>query len=124
MLGRRIGIENVSYYTPLGAEMGELEFINAVLAGADCDLLLDVNNIYVNSVNHGYDARAFLRGLPLERVAYLHVAGHYVEAPDLVVDTHGAPVIDPVCDLLARCLRAVRAAADAARARLQFSAAG
>lgn len=101
LLGRRIGIENVSYYTPLGAGMGELEFINAVLAGADCDLLLDVNNIHVNSINHGYDARAFLRGLPLDRVAYIHVAGHYVEAPDLVVDTHGAPVIDPVFDLLA-----------------------
>jgi uncharacterized protein (UPF0276 family) len=101
LLGRRIGVENVSYYTPLGAGMGELEFINAVLAGADCDLLLDVNNIHVNSINHGYDPRAFLRGLPLERVAYIHVAGHYVEAPDLVVDTHGAPVIDPVFDLLA-----------------------
>jgi uncharacterized protein (UPF0276 family) len=101
LLGRRIGIENVSYYTPLGAAMGELEFINAVLAGADCELLLDVNNIHVNSINHGYDARAFLRGLPLERVSYIHVAGHYVEAPDLIVDTHGAPVIDPVFDLLA-----------------------
>lgn len=101
LLGRRIAIENVSYYTPLGGEMGELEFINAVLAGADCDLLLDVNNIHVNSINHRYDARAFLHGLPRERVAYVHVAGHYVEAPDLIVDTHGAPVVDPVFALLA-----------------------
>jgi hypothetical protein len=101
LLGRRIAVENVSYYTPLGGELSELEFINAVLDGADCDLLLDVNNIHVNSVNHGYDARAFLRGLPARRVRSLHVAGHYVEAPDLIVDTHGAPVIDPVFDLLA-----------------------
>jgi uncharacterized protein (UPF0276 family) len=101
LLGRRIAIENVSYYTPLGGEMGELDFINAVLEGADCDLLLDVNNIHVNSINHRYDARAFLHGLPRERVAYIHVAGHYVEAPDLIVDTHGAPVVDPVFALLA-----------------------
>jgi uncharacterized protein (UPF0276 family) len=101
LLGRRIAVENVSYYTPLGGEMSELEFIAAVLEGADCDLLLDVNNIHVNSVNHGYDPRAFLRGLPLSRVRWLHVAGHYVEADDLIVDTHGAPVIDPVFDLLA-----------------------
>lgn len=101
LLGRRIAVENVSYYTPLGGELSELEFINAVLEGADCELLLDVNNIHVNSVNHRYDARAFLRGLPLSRVRWLHVAGHYVEAHDLIVDTHGAPVIDPVFDLLA-----------------------
>jgi uncharacterized protein (UPF0276 family) len=101
VLGRRIAIENVSYYTPLGGEMDELDFINAVLEGADCDLLLDVNNIHVNSINHRYDARDFLHGLPRERVAYVHVAGHYVEAPDLIVDTHGAPVVDPVFALLA-----------------------
>lgn len=101
ILGRRIAIENVSYYCAPGARMREIEFINAVLERADCQLLLDVNNIYVNSINHGYDAGEFLRALPAERIAYAHVAGHYVEAEDLIVDTHGADVIDPVWDLLA-----------------------
>jgi hypothetical protein len=100
IIGRRIAVENVSYYTSVGAEMREIDFINAVVEQADCDLLLDVNNIYVNSVNHRYDAREFLRALPLNRVAYVHVAGHYNEAPDLIVDTHGADVIDPVWQLL------------------------
>ena len=100
-LGRRIAIENVSYYAAPGRELREIEFINSVLAEADCDLLLDVNNIYVNAINHDYDAREFLHALPAGRVAYLHVAGHYVEADDLCVDTHGADVCDPVWDLLA-----------------------
>jgi uncharacterized protein (UPF0276 family) len=106
LIGRRMAIENVSYYTPLGgAEMSELEFVTAVLDAADCDLLLDVNNIYVNSINHRYDARTFLKALPRERVAYFHVAGHYDEAPDLIVDTHGAAVIDPVWQLLGEAYR-------------------
>lgn len=100
LLGQRIAVENISYYAQYGAEMSEIEFINAVLAEADCDLLLDVNNIFVNSVNHGYDAEAFLRALPGDRIAYIHVAGHYVEDEDLIIDTHGAPVIDPVWSLL------------------------
>ncbi|MCY3751781.1 MAG: DUF692 domain-containing protein [Gammaproteobacteria bacterium] len=98
--GRRLAIENVSYYAAPGQEMTEMEFINNVLAEADCDLLLDVNNIYVNSINHRYDAEAWLKSLPAERIAYAHVAGHYVEAEDLRVDTHGADVIDPVWKLL------------------------
>ncbi|MDZ7750923.1 MAG: DUF692 domain-containing protein [Gammaproteobacteria bacterium] len=102
ILERRIAVENVSYYAAPGREMDEIEFINAVLQEADCDLLLDVNNIYVNSVNHGYDAAAFLAALPGERVSYVHVAGHYKEADDLIVDTHGADVIDPVWALLQR----------------------
>ena len=102
VLEQRIAMENVSYYAAPGQEMEEIDFINAVLEEADCDLLLDVNNIYVNSINHGYDAETFLRRLPAERVMYFHVAGHYVEAEDLRVDTHGAPVIDPVWDLLAK----------------------
>jgi uncharacterized protein len=102
ILGRRIAIENVSYYTPVGARMSEIDFINTVLQQADCQLLLDVNNIYVNSINHRYDAEAFLRALPRERVAYFHVAGHYDEADDLKVDTHGAPLIEPVWTLLER----------------------
>ncbi len=101
ILERRIAIENASYYAaaPI-AEMDELAFIRAVLIEADCDLHLDVNNVYVNSVNHRYDPLAFIRSLPSERIVYLHVAGHYVEAPDLIVDTHGADVIDPVWTLL------------------------
>ena len=102
IIGRRIAIENVSYYAAPGREMDEIDFIRAVLDQADCDLLLDLNNIYVNSVNHGYDAEAFLAALPGERVAYCHVAGHYNEAEDLIVDTHGAAVIDRVWQLLDR----------------------
>lgn len=105
ILGQRIAVENASYYAAPGRQLREIDFINAVLAEADCDLLLDVNNIHVNSVNHGYDANAFLDALPGERVSYIHVAGHYVEAPDLLVDTHGAPIIDPVWQLLARAYR-------------------
>jgi len=100
MLGRRIAIENVSYYAAPGAEMSELDFINAVLDEADCDLLLDINNIYVNSVNHAYDPYEFLRALPGERIAYGHIAGHFNEAEDLIIDTHGADVIGGVWDLL------------------------
>lgn len=102
ILERRIALENVSYYATLASELSELEFINAVVERADCDLLLDVNNIYVNSINHRYDAQAFLDGLPGERIRYVHVAGHYVEAEDLRVDTHGSDVIDPVWSLLDR----------------------
>ena len=100
IVGRRIAVENVSYYAAPHQAMREIDFINAVLAEADCDLLLDVNNIYVNAINHRYDAHEFLSQLPGERVAYIHVAGHYDEADDLKVDTHGAPVKDAVWQLL------------------------
>ncbi|HEX6930198.1 MAG TPA: DUF692 domain-containing protein [Gammaproteobacteria bacterium] len=100
ILERRIAIENVSYYAAPGAEMTEIDFVNAVLERAGCDLLLDVNNIYVNSINHRYDPLDFLHALPAKRVAYIHVAGHYDEAEDLRVDTHGADVIGPVWELL------------------------
>ncbi|MCC5794356.1 MAG: DUF692 domain-containing protein [Chromatiales bacterium] len=99
-LDRRIALENASYYAAPGAEMSEADFVNAVLAEADCDLLLDVNNVFVNSINHGYDAYAFIDQLPPERVRYLHVAGHRVEAEDLRVDTHGADVCPDVWSLL------------------------
>ncbi len=99
-LGQRIAMENVSYYGAPQQEMSEIQFINAVISEADCDLLLDVNNIYVNSINHRYDPYEFLSQLPVERTAYVHVAGHFDEAEDLRVDTHGADVIDPVWDLL------------------------
>lgn len=102
MIGERIALENVSYYAAPGAELSEIEFINAVLSEADCDLLLDVNNVYVNSVNHRYNPLEFLQQLPGDRIAYGHIAGHYNEADDLIVDTHGASVIKDVWDLLDR----------------------
>ena len=101
ILERRIGIENASYYTAVPiAEMGEIDFIRAVLEEADCWLHLDVNNVYVNSVNHRYDPLEFISAMPTERIVYLHMAGHYNEAEDLIVDTHGADIIDPVWALL------------------------
>ena len=101
VLGQQIGIENASFYlqAPIN-EMDEATFINAVLEEADCLLHLDVNNVYVNSVNHAYDPYAFLRKLPKERVVYLHTAGHFQQEVNLLIDTHGAPVIDPVWALL------------------------
>ena len=80
--------------------MSELEFTLEILKKSGCKMLLDVNNIYVNTVNHGYDAESFLRALPTNKIIYGHVAGHYNEADDLIVDTHGADVIQPVWDLL------------------------
>lgn len=101
ILGQRIGIENASYYVaPPGAEMSEAEFISSIVGAADCLLHLDVNNIYVNSRNFGFDPLAFMHALPLERTCYVHVAGHYVEPDGLLIDTHGAEVIDPVWALL------------------------
>lgn len=100
ILEQPIAMENISYYAAPGQEMSEIDFLKAVLEEADCQLLLDVNNIYVNSVNHGYDALDFLQALPGERIAYIHIAGHYAEADDLLVDTHGAEVVDPVWQLL------------------------
>jgi hypothetical protein len=101
ILQQEISMENASYYTPApGKKMEEIEFINAVLSEADCGLLLDVNNIYVNSVNHLYDPIEFLKQLPAERIRYAHIAGHYNEDTDLIVDTHGADIIDPVWDIL------------------------
>lgn len=101
ILQQEISMENASYYTPApGKEMEEIEFINAVLSEADCGLLLDVNNIYVNSVNHLYDPIEFLKQLPAKRIRYAHIAGHYNEDADLIVDTHGADIIDPVWDIL------------------------
>lgn len=100
ILQQKIAIENVSYYAAPGQEMAEIDFLNAILKKADCLLLLDVNNIYVNSINHRYDAYDFLKQVPKEKIAYVHVAGHYQEADDLLIDTHGAKVNDPVWKLL------------------------
>ena len=100
IIGQRMAMENASYYAAMGKEMEEIDFVNAVLEEADCLFHIDINNIYVNSINHNYDAEAFLKALPGDRIAYAHIAGHYVEAEDLRVDTHGADVIDPVWKLL------------------------
>ena len=101
ILEQPLVLENASYYAQPHADMSEAEFVQAVLSESDSGLLLDVNNIYVNSINHCYEPLEFLEALPLERVRYIHVAGHYDEATDLKVDTHGADVIDPVWALLA-----------------------
>lgn len=102
VLGRRLAVENVSYYAVPQQDMSELEFTRAVLREADCDLLLDVNNVYVNSVNHGFDPQAFLAGLEPGRVVAMHVAGHYDESDTLKIDSHGAPVKPVVWALLAQ----------------------
>lgn len=96
-----IGLENASYYfSPPGSHMAEEEFIKAIIEESGCFLHLDVNNIFVNSQNFGFDALTYLKALPLEKTRYIHVAGHYVEDDGLIVDTHGAAVIDPVWSLL------------------------
>lgn len=101
ILEQRIALENVSYYAPTDSSMTEKEFLLAVLEEADCDLMLDINNIVVNSINHNYDAVDFLRDMPAARIRYFHIAGHYVEAEDLRIDTHGAAVDDQSWQLLA-----------------------
>ena len=99
ILERKIAIEIVSYYTPVAPEMSELNFINAIVKEADCKLLLDVNNVYVNSFNHQYNAKEFLSQLDLSNVAYIHMAGHTKVSEDLIIDTHGENIIDPVYEL-------------------------
>ena len=101
ILQRRIAVENTSFYVdaPI-SEMDEIDFINAVLTEADCDLHLDINNVYVNSVNFGFDPYAFLDKIPVDRVVYGHMAGHLQVSPGLLVDTHGEAIADPVWQLL------------------------
>jgi hypothetical protein len=100
ILEQRIALENVSYYAPTDSSLSEKEFLLAVLNEADCDLMLDINNIVVNSINHEYDATDFLNDMPAERIRYFHLAGHYVEAEDLRIDTHGTAVDAQVWQLL------------------------
>jgi len=100
ILEQRIALENVSYYAPTDTSMNEVDFINAVLEEADCDLMLDINNIVVNSINHRYDPHAFMVSMPAERIRYFHLAGHYVEAEDLRIDTHGTAVDKQAWELL------------------------
>lgn len=99
VLERKIAIEIVSYYTPVAPQISEIEFINSILEEANCELLLDVNNVYVNSFNHQYNAKAFIDLLPMERVSYIHMAGHEKVSDTLIIDTHGEAIIDPVYDL-------------------------
>jgi hypothetical protein len=101
-LGVPFALENITYYVHPGqAELPELDFLRGVLDASGAGLLLDVNNVYVNSLNHGFDPRAFIAALDLRRVVEIHVAGHTEKAAGLVLDTHGAPVADPVLELLA-----------------------
>ena len=100
ILEQRMALENVSFYAPLDTSMTEREFLLAVLEEADCDLMLDINNIVVNSINHRYDASEFLRAMPAERIRYFHLAGHFVEDEDLRIDTHGTPVDEQAWSLL------------------------
>ena len=101
ILEQKIAIENTSFYVaaPIST-MDEITFLNAVLTEADCNLHLDINNIYVNSVNFGFDAKEFLRQIPRERIVYSHIAGHLQVGKDVLVDTHGENIIDPVWALL------------------------
>lgn len=99
VLERQIAIEIVSYYTPVAPELSEIEFINAIITEANCGLLLDVNNVYVNSFNHGYDAKSFLKQLPMDKVSYIHMAGHLQVSDTLIIDTHGEAIVDPVYEL-------------------------
>lgn len=94
-----IALENVSYYTPVAAEMDEATFISSIVHESGCKLLLDVNNVYVNSFNHNYDAKEFISNLPLSEVQYIHMAGHEKVEEDLIIDTHGQPIISEVFEL-------------------------
>lgn len=101
IMEQKIGFENASYYyQPVGSQMSDAEFISAVVAESDCLLHLDINNVYVNSQNFGFDAVDYLRQLPLEKVCYMHIAGHFVEEDGFIIDTHGNDVIEPVWALL------------------------
>ena len=103
-LGRQILLENVSSYASyVDSTMTEWEFIDLIAEKADCLLLLDVNNIYVSSYNHQFDAKTFIDGIPKSRVQQIHLAGHSNQG-DYIIDTHDAPVIDPVWDLYGHAL--------------------
>ncbi len=94
-----IALENVSYYTPVAAEMDEATFISSIVQESGCKLLLDVNNVFVNSFNHNYDPQEFISKLPLSEVQYIHMAGHEKVEEDLIIDTHGQPIISDVFEL-------------------------
>ncbi len=106
-VGRPFLLENPSYYALMpGQDLPEGEFMRRIVEEADCGLLLDVNNVYVNGQNHGFDPLEFMSTLPLERVGYIHLAGH-TKKPDVIIDTHAAPVAEPVWDLYRQTLERV-----------------
>jgi uncharacterized protein (UPF0276 family) len=108
-LGVPIAVEHISYYaTPPGSELDEVEHLTAILEGADAKLLLDVNNVFVNAMNHGFDPHTFIDRLPLDRVVQLHVAGHHVRADGLRIDTHAEPIADEVFALFAYTMDKLR----------------
>jgi uncharacterized protein (UPF0276 family) len=100
ILERPLVLENVSYYTAVAAEMPEAEFISSIISESGCQMLLDINNVYVNAFNHNYNTKEFINALPLDSLAYIHMAGHEQIEPDLIIDTHGKDIIDPVFELL------------------------
>jgi uncharacterized protein (UPF0276 family) len=100
ILERPLILENVSTYADVGSGMSELDFVTEVLALSDSKMLLDVNNVFVNSTNHRFDAKHYIQSLPTDRIEYIHIAGHFDEAEDLLVDTHGADVKPQVWELL------------------------
>ena len=100
ILEMHLVIENVSYYTPLAPKISESEFIKEIVTRSGCKMLLDINNVYVNAFNHNYNEHNFIDNLPLNEVAYMHIAGHDKISDDLIIDTHGQPIIEPVYDLL------------------------
>jgi len=103
-LGRRILLENVSsYLTYRCSEISEWEFLSEVAQGADCDILLDVNNIYVSARNHGFDPARYLQAIPVDRVKQIHLAGHS-DGAHYLIDTHDAPVAEPVWALYLQTL--------------------
>jgi len=108
LLGRRLILENGSYYTVLKAEMSEEDFINEIVKRSDCELLLDVNNVYVNAFNHRYNAKNFITKMPLDRVRYIHMAGHLKVNENLIIDTHGSKIIDPVYELFEFTMRKLK----------------
>ena len=97
LLGRRLVLENVSSYVRWAAdEMSEREFIAELVRRADCELLLDVNNVYVSASNHGFDPRTFIDAMPAGRVRQIHLAGHETNEDGFLVDTHDHPVCEAV----------------------------
>lgn len=98
-IGRQLVLENISYYHNYPGQMDEAEFIAEIAGRSGCGILLDINNVYVNATNHGYDAASFVRAIPSSAIVYYHVAGHLQREDSSLLDTHGAPVQDPVIDL-------------------------
>ena len=104
-LEQKILLENVSsYLTFKDSSFSEWDFLRTVVEEADCYVLLDINNIYVSSFNHGFDAIEYLNGIPRNRVKQFHLAGH-THHVDHIIDTHDAPIIDPVWSLYAEALK-------------------